>query len=83
MVNHKYYNGDERYFLYVDVDSEKILGNVSKKDLDFAIEEYISKYYKKIVTPLLNQVGMDGKKKYKPETAIKEIKSKIYKNFSK
>ena len=83
LVNHKYYNGDERYYLYVDIDSEKILGNVSKKDLDFAIEEYISKYYKKIVTPLLNQMGMDGKKKYTPEIAIKEIKSKIYKNFTR
>jgi hypothetical protein len=59
------------------------MGNVNKKDLDFAIEEYISKYYKKIVTPMLNQVGMDGKKKYTPEKAIKEIKSKIYKNFTR
>ena len=83
LVNHKYYNGDERYFLYVDIDSEKILGNVTRKDLDFAIEEYISKYYKKIVSPLLNQVGMDGKKKHTPQSAIKDIKSKIYKNFSR
>ena len=32
---------------------------------------------------MLNQVGMDGKKKYTPEKAIKEIKSKIYKNFTR
>lgn len=83
LVNNRYYNGDPRYYLYVDIDEEKILGNVAKKDLDIAVEEYISKYYKKIITPMLGQKGMNGKNKYTPETAIQEVKTKIYSNFLK
>ena len=83
LVNQKYYSGDVHYFLYVDIDEEKLNGNINKKDMDLAIDEYISKYYKQQITPLLNQRNMKGDKKYTPATAIKEVKSRIYRNFTR
>jgi hypothetical protein len=43
IVEKKFEEGDERYYLYVDVDKGKIKGNFSEEDIDFAIQDYVSK----------------------------------------
>jgi hypothetical protein len=83
LVNQKYNSGDVRYFLYVDIDDDKLLGNITSKDINEATEEYISSYYKKVITPLLNQKGLDGKAKYTQKSAIETVKSRIRNNYFK
>lgn len=83
LVDKKYYEqNDKRYYLYVDIDNEKIRGNVSKKELDSAIEDYIGKYHKSTVRPLLNMVDLNGKKKYTHSQAVEQVKQRIYANFT-
>lgn len=81
LVDQKYYGGDKRYFLYVDIDDEKLLGNITMPDVELAIDEYIEKYYKQIITPLINQEDLTGGgKKHTVESAVKLVKKRIIQN---
>ena len=81
MINKQYYNGNERFFLFVDIDSEKILGDFDKKLLNEAIDDYIEKYYRKIISPMLKQRDLKGKVKYNQESAVKFVRDRIIKNY--
>lgn len=81
MVNKQYYDGNQRFFLYIDIDDEKIVGDFDKKLLLEAIDEYIEKYYRKIITPMLQQKDLNGKTKYTQQTAIKFVKDRLVKNY--
>ena len=81
LVNTQYYNGNERFFLFVDIDSEKIQGNFDKELLNTAIDDYIEKYYRKIITPLLQQRDLKGNKKHDQASAVQFVKDRIVKNY--
>jgi len=81
MINTQYYNGNNRFFLFVDVDSEKILGDFDKQLLNQAIDDYIEKYYRKIISPMLQQRDLKGKKKYTQASAVQYVKDRIIKNY--
>lgn len=81
LINNQYYNGNKRFFLFVDVDNEKIQGDFNKKLLDDAINEYIEKYYRKIIAPLLKQKDLNGKNKFTQKTAVQHVKNRIITNY--
>ena len=81
MINTQYYNGNERFFLFVDVDREKIVGDFDKPLLNKAIDDYIEKYYRRIISPLLQQRDLKGKKKHTQSSAVKFVKDRIIKNY--
>lgn len=81
LINNQYYNGNKRFFLFVDIDNEKIQGDFDKKLLDEAINVYIENYYRKIITPLLKQKDLNGKTKYTQKTAVKHVKDRIISNY--
>ena len=81
MINTQYYNGNERFFLFVDVDKEKIVGDFDKPLLNKAIDDYIEKYYRRIISPLLQQRDLKGKKKHTQSSAVKFVKDRIIKNY--
>jgi hypothetical protein len=81
MINKQYYNGNERFFLFVDVDAEKILGDFDKALLNEAIDDYIEKYYRKIISPMLKQRDLKGKIKYNQASAVKFVRDRIIKNY--
>lgn len=81
MINSQYYNGNPRFFLFVDIDAEKIQGDFDKKLLNKAIDDYIESYYRKIITPLLKQKDLSGKNKFNQQTAVKFVKDRIIKNY--
>lgn len=82
LVDQKYYlDGDKRYFIYVDIDEERLMGDLNQEDVDRAIDEYISKYYKNVIQPLVNQTDIDnGGKKHTVESAVELVKSRIMQN---
>jgi len=81
LVNNQYYGGNKRFYLFIDIDSEKILGNFSKTLLDDAITEYIEKNYRKIITPLTKQRDLKGKVKYTQEQAVNYVITRIKENY--
>ena len=81
LVDNQYYNGNERFHVTFDCDYEKIRGNYSSQMINQAIDEYIERNYTKIVKPLVNSVGIDGKKKYTPQSAMQIVKKRIVKKY--
>lgn len=76
------YKHNIRYHLYIDIDDEKIKGNISKEMIDDAIDIYIGENYKRKIAPLLQQYDVStNKKKYTPETAFNYIKNQILNKY--
>ena len=76
MVNNEYARGNNRYFLYVDMDESKIRGNISDELREEALNQYINENYNALLKPFLVQRN-GTKKKHTTETAIKEIKQRL------
>ncbi len=78
MVNYNYYKlNNKRYFLYIDIDDEKIKGNFTDKLFDIAVDEYIAKNYSDTVAPLLRARDFSGKKNHTNQSAVTAIKDKL------
>lgn len=81
MVIDQYRNGNERFFVYVDLDREKIFGKFSKDVFLRAVDEYVSVNHTKLVKPLINQIDDKGKKKHTTTTAINEVKKRLIETY--
>jgi hypothetical protein len=84
LVNKKYFEGDIRYFVYVDVENMKIRGKISKTEAEDGIHQYVTERYSRLINPMLQLRDKKGKKTYNEETALKaanERLMKVYFNF--
>lgn len=80
MVNTQYFNGNNRFFVYVDMDEEKIRGNIADEMIEDAVDKFINENYNELMKPYL--VQKDGtKKKYNEATARSEIKQQLIKHY--
>ena len=74
IVDKKYQEGDKRYYLFVDIDDSKIRGKFDKKDIEYAIQDYVSKNHSALVKPLLLKIDLKtGKKLYNAQTALQQV----------
>lgn len=83
IVDKKYQEGDKRYYLFVDIDDSKINGKFDEKDVDYAIQDYVSKNHTSLIKPLMTKIDLKtGKKIYTPQSAlqfiIKDLKKKYF-----
>jgi len=81
LTNNQYYNGNQRFYCWVDIDDEKILGKIDKKMANDAVDEFISSNYRKVISPLLQEVDSNGKKKHTAKTAIDAVKSRLISTY--
>ena len=81
-TNKEYHEYDnQRIYVYVDIDDEKIIG-ADRKKLEPVIDEYISHNYRKLISPMLQQKDLiGGKKKFTPADAVKFHKDRILKYY--
>ena len=77
MVNQQYADGNIRFFVYVDVDKEKILGNYDDQMYEEAVKKFISKNYSNLINPLLKERDEKGRKLYDSQTAYESIKQRL------
>jgi len=82
IVNEQY-RINPRYYLYIDVDDEKIRGNINSQMIEKALDDYISNDYSKLISPLLKRVDFSSGKnvKYNQQTAIKSVKDKLREKY--
>lgn len=82
IVNEQY-KTNPRYYLYVDIDEEKIRGNINSQMIEKALDDYISAFYSKTVAPLLKQVNFEAGKqqKFNQQTAIKKVKDRLREDY--
>jgi hypothetical protein len=81
IVNTRFENGDERFFLYVDMDREKIFGDFTDEDYEKAVTDYCYVNFNKAVRPYMNHVNETGDKVYNAATAIKAAKERLMKIY--
>jgi len=84
LVNKKYFAGDTRFFLFVDVENMKVRGKFSKSEAEDAIHEYITQRYKRIISPMLQLRDKKGIKIYTDESALSTANKNllsVYFNF--
>lgn len=77
LVNKRYESGDKHFFVYIDVDDEKVYGAFTKKEFEDAVDVFIQNNYNILVKPMLDARDAKGNLVYNPETAIKECKRKL------
>jgi hypothetical protein len=82
MVNNEYNNGNKRFYVYVDMDEEKIRGNYSDEIVKNAINQYVYENYNEIIKPYLLQKDNSNKKKYTEQTAFKEVCQKLLLHYT-
>lgn len=74
IVERKFNEGDKRFYLYVDIDESKIHGKIDKKDIEYAIQEYISKNHNSLIKPLLTKINIKtGEKIHDNRTALTQV----------
>lgn len=81
IVNKRYFDGDNRFFVYVDVENMKIRGKFSALEVEDAIHKYITERYQRIINPMLNLRDKKGKKIYTPETALRAANQELRKTY--
>jgi hypothetical protein len=77
MINQEYEKGNKHFFVYVDVDDEKVYGSFTTAQYDNAVNIFIQNNYANVINPLLNARGMDGKKVHTAQSAISEYKTRL------
>ena len=81
IVDRKFENSDTRFFLYVDVDNSKIVGNFTKDDATQAIKDYLDENNTKLIKPIINKRDENGKKMYDHKSAYKIMLDRLYKTY--
>jgi hypothetical protein len=81
LVNKKYFEGDIRYFVFVDVENMKVRGKISKSEAEDAIHQYITERYSRIISPMLQLRDKKGKKTYNEETALSAANAQLLKVY--
>jgi hypothetical protein len=77
IINTRYENGDKRFFLYTDIDNEKVYGNFTQEEFELAVNKYVENNYSQIISPLLKARDEKGRKVYTPQSAILECKKRL------
>lgn len=82
IVDKKYQEGDKRYYLFIDIDDSKINGKFNNADIDYAIQDYVSKNHTALIKPLMTKIDLKtGKKIYTPQTALQFIIKDLRKKY--
>jgi hypothetical protein len=77
MINQAYEKGDKYFFVYADVDIDKIYGSFSDEEFENAVMTFIQNNYNNIITPMLNARDENGKKIHTAQSAISEYKKRL------
>lgn len=76
IVNNEYHKGNNRFFLYVDMDEEKIRGELNDDQIMSGIEQYVNEKHNELLRSYLVQ-RENGKKKHNAETAKTEVMNRL------
>lgn len=85
MVNEQYIKGNERYYLYIDLDEEKIYGNYTEKMVKDAVLELIAENPSRTIKPIIAKKTNFGEARSKQHTqaAIDEYTTLKIKQYTK
>ena len=80
LVDTKYYADNKRFYVWINIDENKLIGDFTEEEFKDACQEYISlnpSAYK----PFTNRIDNSGRKQYTPEQAIMQCKEHLLKKY--
>jgi hypothetical protein len=77
MVNNEYNAGNKRFYVYVDMDEEKIRGKFSQEMIENAVDQYIAEFHSELLRPYLVRKDASNKKMYDENKARTEVKNRL------
>ncbi len=81
MVNSASGMGNNRYYIYVDCEYNKLIGNYTKESMLNAIDAYI-RNNPKMLKSYMNQRDENNKAVFNYATALSKLKAEMYKTYS-
>jgi len=81
LVSKKYFEGDIRYYVFVDIENMKVRGKIAKSEAEDAIHQYITERYSRIISPMLQLRDKKGKKTYNEESALSAANAQLLKVY--
>lgn len=82
MINDKFYHGDERFYLMIDLVRGYIHGVYTPQEFEKAARQYISQNWASTVGLLLNERDDKWKKKYTEQSAAQAVLNRLILSFS-
>jgi hypothetical protein len=83
MVNAQYFNGNERFYQYVDCENMCMMGPVDETLFAEACKTYIEENYRRLISPLLQIRTGANKRKFTPDSAYKSEMERLNKMYLK
>ena len=77
----KYRDGDNRFYLHINFDDEKIYGTMSDQEIKTAISEYIAENSSSLLNKHINMVTKQGSKTYTRESAFTMEEDRIFQTY--
>lgn len=81
IINKRYFDGDIRFFVYVDVENMKIRGKLTHEEVENGIHQYITERYARIISPMLQLRDRKGKKIHTEESALRTANQNLKKQY--
>ena len=81
IINKRYFDGDIRFFVYVDVENMKIRGKLTHEEVENGIHQYITERYARIISPMLQLRDRKGKKIHTEESALRTANENLKKQY--
>ena len=83
MVNKEYFEGNIRYYQYVDCENMQLLGKVDATKFEDACKQYLEENYRKTIAPLLQVREGSNKKTWTHESAMQNEMERLKKMYLK
>jgi Flp pilus assembly CpaF family ATPase len=78
MINQEYERGNKHFFVYIDVDDERLYGSFTESQFENAVNTFIQNNYSNVISPMLNARNERGQKVHTAQSAIAEYKKRLY-----
>ena len=81
IVNTQYFNDNPRYFVYIDLDEEKIRGKLTNNIIDSAVDDYLSRNFNSVVKPAINKKNLSSGESIDRTEAIQQVRNRIKRQY--
>ena len=81
IVNTQYFNDNPRYFIYIDLDEEKIRGKLTNNIIDSAVDDYLSRNFNSVVKPAINKKNLSSGESIDRTEAIQQVRNRIKRQY--
>jgi hypothetical protein len=83
IVNDQFSNGNQYFYLHIDMPMRQIIADISEQDKEAAVNLYIQTFHNRLLTPYLNQRNAQNMKLYTHPRAWEEVHKRLMATYFK